>query len=167
MVVSIFGKPKEHSGSGRLQPLEAETQPSKQRTVLSNGTVIRGKISSNDHLVIDGQIEGSITVKNTVTVGKNGQVQADVTATTLNVHGKIIGDVVATDRVAIEPTGSIEGNIHSPKLMINEGAHFRGNIDMTQKSAAVERPATEEKEKRFDLISDTSKRATQGRPPLN
>ena len=85
------------------------------------GNAALRRISSNDHLVVDGQIEGSVTVKNTVTIGKSGRVRADITATTLNVHGKIIGDVVATDRVAIEPSGSIEGNINSPKLMINEG----------------------------------------------
>ena len=164
--MSIFGKPKEPSGAGRMAPLPAETQPSKQRAFLSSGTVFRGEISSNDHLVVDGQIEGSVTVKNTVTIGKSGRVRADITATTLNVHGKIIGDVVATDRVAIEPSGSIEGNINSPKLMINEGAHFCGNIDMTQKAPGTDKPAVGEKEKRFDLISNAGGRAPQRRPPL-
>ena len=153
--MSIFGKPKKSPPPGDMtSPRESSAPVSSRRTVISQGTVIKGEINSNDALLVDGQVEGHMTVKNMITVGKDGRITADVTATALEIHGKIIGDVVATDRVSIERSGSVEGNIRSPKLMISEGAHFKGNIDMSQKSStappASPTPAGGEK-KKFEL----------------
>jgi cytoskeletal protein CcmA (bactofilin family) len=132
--VSIFGKQKTTSlvnqPTGDVPP-----PPSTQKTVISLGTVIKGDIVSNDPLHTEGQIEGSLTVKNAVTVGKSGTIKANVIANSLQIHGKIIGDIVAAEKVSIERSGSVEGNIRSPKLMISEGAHFKGNIDMSHKTA--------------------------------
>ena len=132
--MGIFGKPKK-SSENRPQPV-GETSPpvSTRRTEISQGTVIKGDIMSNDALFNEGRIEGNLTVKNSVTVGRNGIIKADVTATSLQIHGRIIGDVVASEKVSIEHSGTVEGNIHSPKLMISEGAHFMGNIDMSHKT---------------------------------
>ena len=136
--MSIFGKPKKSPPQGdAVRQRESVAPTSSRRTVISQGTVIKGDINSNDALQVDGQVEGNMTVKNTITVGKDGRITADVTATSLEIHGKIIGDVEATDRVSIERSGSVEGNIRSPKLMISEGAHFKGNIDMSQKSSGA------------------------------
>jgi len=157
--VSIFGKPK--SSQAQREAFQGEvssSSSSKSRTtVISQGTVIKGEISSNDSIMIDGQVEGNVTVKNTVTIGKSGRISANVTATTLQIYGKIIGDVIASEKVCIEHSGSVEGNIHSPKLMISEGAHFKGNIDMSQMgsgsggAAMLKAPQTGGEKKKFAL----------------
>jgi cytoskeletal protein CcmA (bactofilin family) len=155
--VAIFGKPKKTMIETGKQPMaEAQQATSAQRTVISQGTVIKGDIMSSDPLHSEGQIEGSLVVKNSVIVGKNGTIKADVTANSLQIHGKIIGDVVATEKVSIERSGSVEGNIRSPKLMISEGAHFKGNIDMSQKTvvetgASGTAPSFGGEKKKFEL----------------
>lgn len=140
-----------------------EEQAASPLTIIGRGTVIQGEISSDDKMQVDGNIEGNITVKNTVIVGKTGRIKADLTATSISVHGRIDGDVVTTERVTIERSGSVEGNIRSPKLVISEGAHFKGNIDMSQTETPPSGPQTAPKstpapsiaqavgEKRFQL----------------
>jgi len=157
--VSIFGKPKK-AFENRSHPAAESTQPaSVKRTEISQGTVIKGEIISNDALVNEGRIEGHVTVKNSVIVGKNGVIKANVTATSLQIHGKIIGDVAASEKVSIERSGLVEGNIHSPKLMISEGAQFKGNIDMSHQTGNLGPGASSEikgEKKKFELRGSTS-----------
>jgi cytoskeletal protein CcmA (bactofilin family) len=139
--VSIFGKSKSPDVPVRVTRTDlTDESTSSQFTVIGRGTVIQGEISSDDQVQVDGNIEGNLTVKNTVIVGKTGRITADITATSILVHGKVIGDVVSTERVTIERSGSVEGNVRTPKLVISEGAHFRGNIDMSQNQAPVATP---------------------------
>ena len=154
--MSIFGKTKGPNSAVRITKPETGEEPSTSAfTVIGRGTVIQGDISADNHVQVDGNIEGNLTVKNTVVVGKTGKISADITATSILVHGKVIGDVVTTDRVTIERSGSVEGNIRSPKLIISEGAHFRGNIDMSQSTAPpAPKPAATVSEKRFKLRDD-------------
>ena len=156
--MSIFGKQKASRQPPNTPPRQdvSSQSGSSPVTVISRGSVVHGEISSSDLLQIDGHVEGNIAVKNKVVIGGTGRITADITASSLEIYGKIIGDVVATDRVCIENTGSVEGNIRSPKLMIAEGAHFRGNIDMSQKTEVNNRNqgGGDGKEKKFSLQKD-------------
>lgn len=164
--MSIFGKQKP-AGKSPSPRQEIISQPAASPvTIVSRGTVIHGEISSGDMLQVDGHVEGNIAVKNKVVIGGSGRITADITASAIQVYGKIIGDVVATDRVTIENTGSVEGNIRSPKLMISEGAHFRGNIDMSQKTEIknMNIGGGDTKEKKFDLQKDLGIQSAQPTP---
>jgi len=104
--------------------------PSDQATV-GKGLVIKGEITGSESLFIDGKVEGSINLPgNRVTVGRNGQVAASITAREIVVLGKVRGNVTATDRVDIRAEGALTGDVSAARISIEDGAFFKGGIDI-------------------------------------
>ena len=98
---------------------------------IGESIVIKGELSADEDLVIDGQVEGKINLnQNALTVGEHGKVKAAVVAKTVVVAGKVRGDIMAAEKVDIRDTCSMEGNICTPRLVIASGAYFRGGVDM-------------------------------------
>lgn len=131
--VNIFGKSKERNPNTPTSQKEVAALPPAPATAISDGTKIVGEVTSSDQVQIDGELEGNLFVKNHVIVGKTGKVSANLEVKSLQVFGQVVGDVVSQERVSIERSGTIEGNITAPNLAISEGALFRGNIDMSQR----------------------------------
>lgn len=105
-------------------------------THLGKSVFIKGAISGGEDLYVDGRLEGTIELpKNTVTIGLNGQVQADVTAREVVIQGKLSGNVIASDRVEIRAQGALTGDVTCARISIEDGAFFKGGIDI-QKAAA-------------------------------
>lgn len=129
--MSIFGRSKQDSTEVITSNREKAALPPAPRSTISGGTKIIGDIISNDHMQIDGEQEGTLKIKNHVVVGKSGRVNANMTVNSLQVFGRIVGNIVSSGKVVIEQSGYIEGDIKAPKLVISEGAVFRGNIDMS------------------------------------
>ncbi len=102
---------------------------------------IQGELSGDEDIVIEGRVEGKISVTKTVQVSESAQINAEIRAQTVIVSGKVMGNVVATEKIDIRPSGSLEGNIRAPKIAIAEGAQFKGSVDMGGK-AAPESPAS-------------------------
>jgi cytoskeletal protein CcmA (bactofilin family) len=99
--------------------------------VISKGLFVKGEISGTESLYIDGKVEGSISLPgNRVTVGRNGQVSANVTAREVVVLGKVKGNVSATDRVDIRAEGALSGDVAAARISIEDGAFFKGGIDI-------------------------------------
>jgi cytoskeletal protein CcmA (bactofilin family) len=99
---------------------------------------IQGELSGDEDVLVEGKVEGKISMTKTVRIGPSAQVNADVKAHTIIVAGKVVGNLTA-DRVEIVASGSLEGNIRSPKVSIAEGAQFKGSVDMGGgKSSQVE-----------------------------
>lgn len=99
---------------------------------------IKGTISGHEDLYVDGEIEGTVELSgNTLTVGPNGNVNADVKAQVISVQGRLTGNVQAGDRVEISKTGSLEGDLTTARIAIEDGAVFRGSIDITKPDAAA------------------------------
>jgi cytoskeletal protein CcmA (bactofilin family) len=94
-------------------------------------TVIKGEITGDEDVVVDGNVEGQIRITRDLRVGAQGVVKATVEAQSIIVSGELIGDCLATSRVEIQSTGRLTGNIRAPKIVIAEGAMFRGNSDMS------------------------------------
>jgi cytoskeletal protein CcmA (bactofilin family) len=87
-------------------------------------------------LFIDGKVEGSITIPgNRVTIGRNGQVSANISAREIVVLGKVRGNVTATDRVDIRAEGSLSGDVAAARISIEDGAFFKGGIDIRKPDA--------------------------------
>jgi cytoskeletal protein CcmA (bactofilin family) len=108
---------------------------------LGKSVVIKGELSGSEDLVIEGQVDGKIELRQHVlTVGANGKIKAQVFAKTVIVLGEIIGNVTASEKVDIRDNGSVEGDLVSPRVAIAEGAHFRGSIDMQRGGAQPPRP---------------------------
>jgi len=98
---------------------------------ISKGLSIKGEITGSESLFIDGKVEGSINLNgNRVTVGRNGQVAASITAREVVVLGKVRGNVTATDRVDIRAEGALTGDVAAARISIEDGAFFKGGIDI-------------------------------------
>ena len=105
--------------------------PSGEPATIGKGLVIRGEITGTDSLVIEGRVEGSIHLEgNRVTVGRGGQAAANITAREVVVLGKVRGSIVATDRLDIRAEGGVVGDLAAPRISIEDGAFFKGAIDI-------------------------------------
>lgn len=103
---------------------------------------VKGEISGSESLFIDGKVEGTINLSgNRVTVGRNGQVAANISAREIVVLGKIRGNVVATDRVDIRSEGALTGDVSAARISIEDGAFFKGGIDIRKPEAKAGSPA--------------------------
>ena len=92
---------------------------------------ILGEIISDENLVIEGEVEGTITLKdNELIVGPSGRVHANINAKNIKLDGLVDGDVVAKEKVVISKSGNVRGNILAPRVILEDGGRFKGSIDM-------------------------------------
>src|SRR5437899_12322728 len=97
---------------------------------LGQGVVVEGKITSTQDLRIDGKVEGTIEVGNHgLILGASAAVKANLVARSIVISGTVIGNVTATDRLDLQATGSVEGDIRSPRLVMVDGAVVKGRVD--------------------------------------
>ena len=110
---------------------------------IGKSVVIKGELNGSEDLTIEGQVEGTIQLRDHVlTIGPNGRIKAQIFAKSLIVLGEVTGNVTASEKVDIRDNGSVDGDIISPRVAIAEGAHFRGSVDMQRKSGASAANAT-------------------------
>ncbi len=111
-------------------PRNATLSTSDQATI-GKSLVIKGEVTGSESLYIDGRVEGSINLAgNRVTVGRNGVVNANVNAREIVVLGKVRGNLQASDRVDIRTEGSLTGDVVAQRISIEDGAFFKGGIDI-------------------------------------
>ncbi len=117
-----------------------------ENTVIGEGTVIKGDIVSDSAVIrVDGQVDGGIQTKGDLIIATQGVVNGDVTATNLNLAGKILGDVEIGNKIEIEANGKLLGNISTKLLAMDETAVIQGNVNMTSDTAETADNKTEEK----------------------
>jgi len=109
----------------------AATKPASTQCIIGPRTVIKGDITGDEDVLVEGTIEGTVQIRSDLKVGPGGRVKATVTAQTVVVAGELEGDCQAEQRVHIEATGKLTGNIRAPRVVIVEGATFKGNSDMS------------------------------------
>jgi cytoskeletal protein CcmA (bactofilin family) len=113
------------------QPEPAPAATAKTESRNGKSIVFKGDISGSEDLYVDGEVHGKIQLKdNRLTVGPSGRVQADVAARFITIQGFLKGDLKAQEKVDIRKTGSVEGQLVTAGVMIEEGAVFRGSIDI-------------------------------------
>jgi len=106
---------------------------------IGKSVVIKGELNGSEDLTIEGQVEGTIQLREHVlTIGPNGRIKAQVFAKSVIVLGQVSGNVTASEKVDIRDNGSVDGDIVSPRVAIAEGAHFRGSVDMQRKGAPAQ-----------------------------
>lgn len=110
---------------------------------IGKSVVIKGELSASEDLTIEGQVEGKVDLRqNTLTIGTNAKITAQVSAKVVIVMGHVHGNISATEKVDIRDNGSVDGDLSAPRVAIAEGAHFRGSIDMQQaKGSGESKPA--------------------------
>jgi cytoskeletal protein CcmA (bactofilin family) len=100
------------------------------KTVLGPTLEIEGEIEGDENLVIQGKINGKIVSKKDLTVDSSGKVEASVITKNLAVSGMLVGNVDASERVEVRKEGKMVGDIKAPRVIIADGAKFKGNIEM-------------------------------------
>jgi cytoskeletal protein CcmA (bactofilin family) len=103
---------------------------------------IKGELSGNEDLTIDGSVEGKILLPgHNLTIGQSGRVVAEVGAKSVLVCGDVNGNITAEDKVEVAATGSMKGDIRSPRVALADGARFKGSIDMEGRGGPPAKPA--------------------------
>ena len=99
---------------------------------LGSTMTVKGEIYSRDELFVDGEIHGAIELHHRLTVGPNGKVRANVKAKEVVVHGSIHGNVQSAEKIIIREKGSLVGDIMTAGIVIEDGAYFKGSIDIVK-----------------------------------
>jgi cytoskeletal protein CcmA (bactofilin family) len=101
------------------------------RAMIGPTVVIEGKVVSGEDLLIEGNVSGSISAKgHEVTVGAAGKLKADISAKVVRIEGSVQGDISGVEKVIISKTGNVLGNIDAPRVTLEDGAKFKGSIEM-------------------------------------
>jgi cytoskeletal protein CcmA (bactofilin family) len=143
--MSLFGKAPETKPADPAAPPKPPAPPvpapsvnkgvpaaaSSSVCVIGGKTLIKGEITGDEDVLIEGRVEGQIRISRDVRVGASGVVKATIEAQSIVVSGEVIGDCAATNRVEIQSSGKLTGNIRAPRIVISEGAMFKGNSDMS------------------------------------
>ncbi|MCP3964451.1 MAG: polymer-forming cytoskeletal protein [bacterium] len=142
---TVESAPRPKAAASSPSPARPRSQPA----TIGPSISIKGDISGDEDLLIEGRVEGAIQLRqNDVTVGTSGRVVADIHGKRICVDGEVTGDLMG-DEVLIRKSGRVEGNAKAPRVMLENGCHFRGSIDMkpandapaTVRSAPVQPPA--------------------------
>jgi cytoskeletal protein CcmA (bactofilin family) len=121
----------ESSARPAAAPAPQSSASTGEQATIGKSLVIKGEVTGSESLYIDGKVEGSINLSgNRVTVGRNGQVAANISAREIVVLGKVRGNVTASDRVDIRSEGSLTGDVTAQRISIEDGAFFKGGIDI-------------------------------------
>jgi cytoskeletal protein CcmA (bactofilin family) len=112
---------------------------------------IKGELSGNEDLTIEGRVEGKISLDgHNLTIGENGRVTAEIQATSVVVGGELRGNITAEQNVEVAATGTMLGDIRAPRVALADGARFKGSIDMDASAVPGPRPVKPHAQGRAD-----------------
>jgi cytoskeletal protein CcmA (bactofilin family) len=120
-----------NSAPAASQTYRSSAPSARNLAILGPGLTVKGQISGDEDLQIDGKVEGSITLKGQrLTVGQNGEIVSDVRARDVIVYGKVRGNLFAEDRIEVKKDGSVIGNITGGRVLIEDGAYLKGQVEI-------------------------------------
>lgn len=113
---------------------------------IGKSVVIRGELSGNEDLYLDGEVEGNINLRDhKLVIGPNGKIKAAITAREVVVHGRVEGNITASDRLELKRASNLAGDVATHRIVIEDGAVFKGSIDIKENRDArteMRKPAT-------------------------
>ena len=113
-----------------------ETPKTTEFAHIGKSVIIKGELSGSEDLYVDGQVEGTINLQgNSLIIGSSGHVRANVSAKGVVVQGRLEGDIQATDRAELKKSAVAVGDIITQHLAIEEGAYFKGKIEVQRENA--------------------------------
>ncbi|MCQ2336774.1 MAG: polymer-forming cytoskeletal protein [Paludibacteraceae bacterium] len=119
-----------------------------QHNVIANGTTVKGDITTNGDIRVDGGIEGTINSKGRVIIGEKGLVKGKIVAANIDIMGSVTGDMVATGTMTLKSTAKVIGNIQTVTIVIEQNAILNGNCKMGKfEPQAAPAPATDNAKK--------------------
>jgi cytoskeletal protein CcmA (bactofilin family) len=120
-------------------------EPAREQATIGASIALRGDLTGEEDLLIQGRIEGTVTLaKHTVVVGKSGNVKADIRAKSIRVEGEVLGNLYGEEEIVICVSGRVQGNVTSPRVTLENGCRFKGSIDMDAKGVREEVRGREE-----------------------
>jgi cytoskeletal protein CcmA (bactofilin family) len=137
--MSIFNKPPAERPVTRLDTPPADAGA---MSVIANGMRIMGDVESNGIIKVEGIIEGAVRGARQLLLGRSGVVHGDIHAGDAVLGGKVVGAVIATERVEIQGTASVEGDIHTKSIVVFEGGSINGSVRMGENAATPRLPNT-------------------------
>ena len=114
----------------KTAPGRADGAPVPAETFLGPNLIVEGTIQGSDLVTIEGTVKGEIRLSGDLRIGTKAKVEAKVHARRVSVEGKLTGDISADERVELVASATVDGNIKAPKIVVAEGAKFRGSVDM-------------------------------------
>jgi len=124
----------------RSEPVAPVSNQGGKPALIGTTIQVSGDISGGENLLVEGRVEGTIRLeKHDLTIGPSGSAYANLTAKLVRIEGEVVGDVVGIERVVIGSSGRVRGNITAPRVLVEDGARFKGMIDMDFGDKASER----------------------------
>ena len=151
-----------------LRPLEGMRQDSFRSTGqdvahIGKSVLIKGELSGSEDLYLDGEVEGSIDLQDhSLTIGPHGRVRANVNARDVVIHGKVDGNVQGTERVELKRSAVLMGDISTQRIVIEDGAYFKGAIDIKKDTKPAAKPTDTPKSYAAAAVASSSSPTPQG-----
>jgi cytoskeletal protein CcmA (bactofilin family) len=135
--MGIFGRdeanPDQQPAQTTARPSTTPTMPEAgDKTVIARPSKIEGRISGSGEIIVNGLVNGTIEATGTVRVAEQGRVEATVHGKVVSIAGAVTGDITADERIELEPSAHVDGNITAPRILIKDGANFRGQVNMRE-----------------------------------
>jgi cytoskeletal protein CcmA (bactofilin family) len=129
--MAMFRRESEGKSASPAPPGPAVAERRATPALIAPGCRVVGSIGGTADVQIDGELEGQVRLESAVTIGASGVVRGDIAARTVRIGGKVIGSVRGSERVEVLPSGQLEGDVAAPRVVISEGAFFKGKVEMT------------------------------------
>ncbi len=148
--MAMFKRADNHGDPDLASPPKIGQSPpirARNVSVIGPTLVFKGELSADEDLVIEGDIEGTIAHhKKHLTIGKQGRVKADIHASSVIIEGQLIGDIHSEGIVSLAKGAEVTGNIYCGRIVMEDGARFKGKIDMGEKPKAAAPKAPQQKD---------------------
>ena len=99
-------------------------------TIVAAGTKVKGEVTGSASLVVEGRVEGHVHLENEVAVGVDGLVKGEIKARSVRIGGRVEGNIQGVEMIEILANGSVQGDVRSPRVVIADGAFFKGKVEM-------------------------------------
>ena len=120
---------------------EPRSTPVKEEVInIGKSVFIKGELTGDEDLTIEGRVEGKIELKDhNLVIGPNGKINAEINAKNVTVIGSVVGNISASEMIEIRSSGSVMGDIKAPRISVADGAHFKGSVDMQRSSDSIKK----------------------------
>ncbi len=148
------------------QPSTPQSQPpsSKEQALIGSSIKIEGSLSGGEDLLVEGKIDGKIELdQHNVTIGSNGRIKADIHGRSIVVMGDVKGNLYGSEQIILRKSSKVRGNLFATRVSLEDGADFKGSIDMTSKPAEEAKPL--QKDKPAEEAKPLQKDNTEVKPP--
>jgi len=129
--------PPPQAAAPRSQPPQ-----SRERALIGPSIEIKGNLSGSEDLLVEGRVEGKIELPQySVTIGSGGRIKADIHGRSIIVMGEVEGNLYGSEQIVLRQSSNVTGDLIAPRVSLEEGANFRGSVDMTSKPAVPAKPS--------------------------